>query len=49
MQALISKNQETGSYSVEYDAHKLSGGVYFYRFQAGNQFTEIKKMLFIGV
>jgi len=48
IQTLVSENQETGSYSVEFNAHKLSGGIYFYRLQAGNQFTEIKKMLVTG-
>ncbi|HEC42752.1 MAG TPA: T9SS type A sorting domain-containing protein [Bacteroides sp.] len=45
IQTLVSENQETGSYSVEFDAHKLSAGVYFYKLEAENQFTEIKKMV----
>jgi hypothetical protein len=48
IQTLVSEYQETGIYSVEFKAHKLSGGVYFYRLQAGNQFTVIKKMLLTG-
>jgi len=48
IQTLISENQDIGTYSVEFDAHKLSGGVYLYKLQAGNQFTEIKKMVLTG-
>jgi len=48
IQTLVSENQETGIYSVEFKAHMLSGGVDFYRLQAGNQFTAIKKMLLTG-
>jgi len=48
IQTLISENQAIGTYSVEFDAHKLSRGIYFYKLQAGNQFTEIKKMVLTG-
>jgi hypothetical protein len=41
---LVSKQQETGTYIVDWNASKLSSGVYFYRLNAGN-FTETKKMI----
>jgi len=48
IQTLVSENQDTGSYSVEFDAQYLSKGVYLYKLQAGIHFTEIKKMVLTG-
>jgi len=48
MQTLISENQGIGTYSVVFNARKLPGGVYIYKLQAGNQYTEIKKMVLTG-
>ena len=39
--------QELGTYSVNFDAHKFSSGIYFYKLEAGNEFVDIKKMLLI--
>jgi hypothetical protein len=44
---LISDFQEVGTYSVNFDAHKFSSGIYFYKLEAGKEFVEIKKMLLI--
>jgi hypothetical protein len=48
IQTLINENHEIGSYSVSFDAHELSGGIYLYKLQAGNDFMEIRKMVLIG-
>ena len=44
---LISDFQEIGTYYVDFDAHKFSSGIYFYKLEAGKEFVEIKKMLLI--
>jgi len=33
-----------GKYSIDFDASKLSSGVYFYKLNAGN-YSETKKMI----
>lgn len=43
---LVNTKQSAGSYEVEFDASKLTSGVYFYKLQSGS-FTETKKMLLI--
>jgi len=48
LRTLISEHQETGTYSVEFDARKLPEGIYLYKLQAGNQVSEFKKMLLTG-
>ncbi len=48
VRTLVSKNQDIGTYSINFEAYNLPQGIYFYRLQAGNQFTEIKKMLLTG-
>ena len=40
---LVNQVQTAGTYKVDFDASKLSSGVYFYKLEAG-QFTEVKKM-----
>jgi hypothetical protein len=50
---LLNKEKDRGIHSVDFDAGKLSSGVYFYKFQAvpnGMQagfFIETKKMLLL--
>ncbi|MDP1676777.1 MAG: CotH kinase family protein [Bacteroidota bacterium] len=43
---LVDRHQKFGTYSVSFDAHSLSAGMYFYRLQSGN-FSSIKKMILI--
>ena len=43
---LLNQNQTAGTYEIDFDASKLSSGVYFYKLQAGD-FTDIKKMTLI--
>ncbi len=41
---LVNENLEQGNYSVDFNASKLSSGVYFYKLSTSN-FVQIKKML----
>ena len=41
---LVNENQTSGSYSVEFNAAKLSSGIYFYQLKV-NDFTDLKKMV----
>ena len=43
---LVNEIKNSGTYTVEFEAHSLSAGVYFYRLQAG-KFSSIKKMTLI--
>jgi subtilisin family serine protease len=44
--ALIGSDQPAGTYSVSFDASRLSSGVYYYRLVAG-KFTDNKRMLLL--
>jgi hypothetical protein len=41
---LVDEVREAGYYSANFDASKLSSGIYFYRLTAGN-FVETKKLV----
>ena len=43
---LLSKDMKKGSYVIDFNAAKLSSGVYFYKMTAGD-FTDVKKMILI--
>jgi hypothetical protein len=43
---LLNEEKTAGKYSVEFDASKLSSGIYFYKLDAG-KFSETKKMMFL--
>jgi hypothetical protein len=43
---LVNEQKSAGSYQVDFDAHLLTSGVYFYSLQAGT-FTETKKLVLI--
>lgn len=44
--SLVNKEQEAGSYEINFDASSLTSGVYFYKLNAGN-FVSVKKMLLL--
>ncbi|MDP1677896.1 MAG: T9SS type A sorting domain-containing protein [Bacteroidota bacterium] len=43
---LVNEYQTSGTYSVKFDASKLSTGMYLYRISSGN-FVQVKKMLLV--
>jgi hypothetical protein len=43
---LVNENQKAGTYSVNFDASRLSSGVYFYSLGSGS-FTAVKKLMLI--
>ena len=43
---LVSMEQSTGNYKVEFNASNLTSGIYFYRLQSGD-FTETKKLILL--
>ncbi len=46
IQTLINGSLSAGTYETDFNAEHLSGGVYFYRLNAGN-FSEVRKMILI--
>lgn len=46
IRTLINQKQGAGEYKIEFDAHELSSGVYFYRLEAGD-FVQTKRMVLI--
>jgi len=43
---LVNEEQSAGVYEIEFNASKLSSGVYFYQLKAG-EFIETKKMILL--
>lgn len=46
MEVLVNERQSVGSHSAIFNASNLSGGVYFYRLQAGS-YSETKKLMLL--
>jgi len=46
VKVLVSENQESGTYSKQFDASELSAGIYLYKLQV-NSFTSVKRMTLI--
>ncbi len=47
VQTLVNEFQKVGRYTLDFNGRKLATGVYFYKLQVGDRFSEIKKMLYI--
>ncbi len=47
IQTLINEVQEPDKHSINFDASKLSSGVYFYKLRVGTIFEKTNKMLFM--
>jgi hypothetical protein len=43
---LVNENKPAGYYSVDFDASKLTSGVYFYKLESGS-FSDIKRMILV--
>jgi len=47
IQTLVNEFQQAGRYSFDFDASRLSNGVYFYQLKVGSRYSETKKMLYM--
>ena len=47
IQTLVNEFQTSDTYSIHFDAHSLTSGVYFYRIKIGSAITEKKKMIYL--
>ena len=43
---LVNKNQNAGTYEVNFDAYKLANGIYFYSIESG-KYVQVKKMMLL--
>jgi photosystem II stability/assembly factor-like uncharacterized protein len=46
IEELVNEEKRQGSYSIRFNANKLSSGIYFYRMQAGN-YVETRKLILL--
>jgi hypothetical protein len=44
---IVNGIQKSGEYEVTFDGSNLSSGMYFYKLQAGTEFTDVKKMILV--
>jgi hypothetical protein len=44
IETLVNEEKPAGNYEINWNAAKLSSGVYFYRIKSGN-FSQVKKMI----
>jgi len=44
---LVSEYKQAGSYNLTFDASNLTSGVYYYRIETSNNFSDVKKMLLV--
>ncbi|NQT26821.1 T9SS type A sorting domain-containing protein [candidate division KSB1 bacterium] len=47
IKTIVNEFQNANTYSVNFDASKLSSGIYFYQLEMGNEYLERKKMIVI--
>lgn len=47
VRTLVNERQNFGTHSVSFDASELPSGIYFYKLQAGDMLTEMKKMMLV--
>jgi hypothetical protein len=44
---IVNETKQAGNYEVTFDGRNLSSGMYFYKMQAGTEFTAVKKMILV--
>ena len=44
---VVNEQQSIGTHTISFDATALASGIYFYKLQAGDRLTEMKKMMLI--
>jgi photosystem II stability/assembly factor-like uncharacterized protein len=44
---IVNETKQAGNYEVTFDGNNLSSGMYFYKMQAGMEFTAVKKMILV--
>ena len=47
IETLVSQKLATGNYTYNWDASSFASGIYFYKLQIGNDFSDFKKMILI--
>jgi len=47
VKTLVNKNQQVGNHKVTFNASGLASGVYYYKLQAGKEYTKSRKMLLL--
>ncbi len=47
VETLVNEVQRAGEYEITFDGSSLSSGTYFYKVQAGTEFSDVKKMILL--